>query len=37
MKSYNIPEFITGKVSSNIRKISQLAKESKGGDVTYHK
>ena len=37
MKSYNIPEFITGKVSSNIRKISKLAKESKGVDVTYHK
>lgn len=37
MKSYNIPEFINGKVSSNIRKISQLAKESKGVDVTYHK
>ncbi len=37
MKSYNIPEFITGKVSSKIRALSTLAKEDKGIDVTYRK
>lgn len=37
MKSYNIPEFITGKVSPRTRALSGLAKEGKGIDVTYHK
>lgn len=37
MKSYNIPEFITGKVSSKIRTISTLAKEDKGINVSYAK
>lgn len=37
MKSYNIPEFITGKVSSKIRTISTLAKGDKGINVSYAK
>lgn len=37
MKSYNIPEFITGKVSSKIRTISALAKDDKGINVSYVK
>ncbi len=35
LKSYNIPEFITGKVHTNMRQISLIAKEDKGTDVTF--
>ena len=37
MKSYNIPEFISGKVPSHIRELRSLAKEDKGIDVSYAK
>ncbi|MDL2266345.1 hypothetical protein LJC43_08195, partial [Parabacteroides sp. OttesenSCG-928-G21] len=37
MKSYNIPEFITGKVKSQVRKIAVTAKENPGTDVKYVK
>ncbi len=35
MKSYNIPEFITGKVKSQVRKIAVTAKEDPGTNVKY--
>lgn len=35
MKSYNIPEFITGKVKEQGLKIGKTAKENKGVDVTF--
>ena len=35
MKSYNIPEFITGKVKSRGFKISRLVKKEKGIDITF--
>ena len=35
MKSYNIPEFITGKVPSQMQRISKIAKESQGTDVHF--
>ncbi len=35
LKSYNIPEFITGKVHTDMRQLSQLAREDKGTDVTF--
>lgn len=34
MKSYNVPEFITGKVKDNRRRFSAMAKET-GTDVTF--
>lgn len=37
MKSYNIPEFITGKVKVSGRKIGLAAKESKGIDLKFSK
>ena len=37
MKSYNIPEFITGKVKEQGYKIGQTAKKEKGIDVTFGK
>lgn len=37
MKSYNIPEFITGKVKSQVREIAVVAKEDKGTDVSFVK
>lgn len=35
MKSYNIPEFISGKVNVNAYDISRVAKREKGTDITY--
>lgn len=35
MKSYNIPEFISGKVKTSAYSISQVAKREKGTDITY--
>lgn len=35
MKSYNLPEFITGKVKVSSRKIGKTAKESKGIDLKF--
>lgn len=35
MKSYNIPEFITGKVTSKIRTINKLTKKNKGIDLRF--
>lgn len=35
MKSYNIPEFISGKVKTSAYHISQTAKREKGTDLTY--
>lgn len=35
MMSYNIPEFITGKVRTNMRQISRSAKENQGIDVSF--
>lgn len=35
MKSYNLPEFITGKVKVSSRRIAQTAKESKGIDLKF--
>ncbi len=35
MKSYNIPEFITGKVKADAYQISQTARNDKGVDVTF--
>lgn len=35
MKSYNIPEFISGKVNVNAYDISQVAKREKGTDITF--
>lgn len=35
MKSYNIPEFITGKVKKQSRKLGLMAKEDKGIDVKF--
>lgn len=37
MKSYNIPEFITGKVTHQAHTISKKAIEDKGIDVTFKK
>lgn len=37
MKSYNIPEFVTGKVKVNSRKLALKAKEEKGTDVRFVK
>lgn len=36
MKSYNIPEFITGEVELNSYDIAQFAKEDKGIDLKFH-
>ena len=35
MKSYNIPEFITGEVKNRIRAFSQIAKEDPGINVRF--
>ena len=35
MKSYNIPEFITGQVKNRIRSLSRLAKDDPGIDVRF--
>ncbi len=35
MKSYNIPEFISGKVETGAYAISETAKKEKGTDITY--
>lgn len=35
MKSYNIPEFITGEVKNRIRSFSQIAKEDPGINVRF--
>lgn len=35
MKSYNVPEFISGKVETSAYAISQVAKREKGTDITY--
>ena len=35
MKSYNIPEFVTGKVRQNGFKLSEIAIKEKGIDVTF--
>ncbi|WP_280744315.1 MULTISPECIES: hypothetical protein [unclassified Parabacteroides] len=35
MKSYNIPEFISGKVNASAYEISRIAKEERGTDITY--
>lgn len=35
MKSYNIPEFITGKISGQSRKLWSVAREEKGIDVKF--
>ena len=35
MKSYNIPEFISGKVELNARKFHLFARDDKGIDLTY--
>jgi hypothetical protein len=35
MKSYNIPEFVTGKVKPNGYKISEKAINDKGIDITF--
>lgn len=35
MKSYNIPEFITGKVKVSSRKMGKIVKESKGIDLKF--
>jgi len=35
MKSYNIPEFITGKVKDNRRKLTWTAKNDNGTDITF--
>lgn len=35
MKSYNIPEFITGEVKDRVYDIGKIAKEDKGIDIKY--
>ena len=35
MKSYNIPEFISGKVNTSAYDISRTARKEKGTDITY--
>lgn len=37
MKSYNIPEFITGKIHLNAYKTATMAKKDKGTDLTFVK
>ena len=37
MKSYNIPEFVTGKVKQQSREIALHAKNDKGTDVKFSK
>lgn len=37
MKSYNIPEFVTGEITSKSREIAIKAKEESGVDVTFFK
>jgi hypothetical protein len=35
MKSYNIPEFITGKVTTSGRKLALKAKNTPGTNLTF--
>jgi hypothetical protein len=37
MKSYNVPEFVTGKVNVSGYQIARAAKKSPGIDVTFRK
>jgi len=37
MKSYNIPEFITGKIDLNAYKVAKMAKKDKGTDLSFGK
>ena len=35
MKSYNVPEFITGPVTFDMEKLADFAKKDSGIDVTF--